>query len=239
MIRVWDKELLTAKKGLSPVTDGLAFWVDGTKGINGVPINTDTIAGSFTEIISGEQISFNGFRSNDTDSMHVSYDGLFYTFERHFVYDPIIRISSSAYSAVNAKTVEATLQFTRDSFYDTVNVACIGRLWNGFSIRNPDSSLRVDRVDWGFFSRPRHIVATIDETNFQIKLYVNGTNVDTQTTSVTSFVPYTYFMNLPYIGSGDSRYVKLGTVRLYTKPLNSDEIAQNLAYEVSIGRVVL
>lgn len=237
-MKVWDAELLTDKKELSPVTDGLAFWVDGTKGINGVPINTDTIAGSFTEIISGEQVSFNGFRSNDTDSMHVLCDGLFYTFERHYIYDPTFSISSSAYSAVNAKTVEATLQFTRDSFYDTVNVACIGRFWNGFSIRNPDSSLRVDRVDGGFFSRPRHIVATIDETNSQIKLYVNGTNVDTQTTSVTSFAPYTYFMNLPYIGRETSRYVKLGTVRLYTKPLNSDEIAQNFEYEKTIGRFV-
>lgn len=212
-MKVWDAELLAHKGGLQPVTDGLLFWLDGRDELFRYASPTSDRKDYMYERANGYKADFVGALSAHTENgfLVTSSSGTFYLNQSRF-----------PASFDDIKTVEY-VPSSPDPF-----------IVNGFQKNNNDIMFMAQwnplRIPASSFSQYSHIVGTIDNKKVP-KFYVNGglRVAGTIGTGVLSGKPSVTFR---WSSS-------LGCVRLYNRELSPEEIAQNCAYEVSIGRVVL
>lgn len=215
-MKVWDAELLAHKGGLQPVTDGLLFWLDGRDELFRYASPTSERKDYMYERVNGSKVDFSGTADAHTDNCFLVVSGG----SGYIVYSLNQSLFPSSFDDI--KTVEY-IPSSPDPF-----------IVNGFQKNNNDIMFMAQwnplRIPASSFSQYSHIVGTIDNQKVP-KFYVNGglRVAGTVGTGVLSGKPTA---NFRWRSS-------LGCVRLYNRELSPEEIAQNLAYEVSIGRVVL
>ena len=230
-MRIWDAELLTAKSGLSPVTDGLLFWLDGRDDLIGVEEY-----GSYTppawatsymfDRVNNARIDFSRLQSSG--GMQKDITGLYI-----YLFAP----SGNG----NQKAV-----ITEISGVKTIEVM-FGRAKTGYNLcgGKVDASSRVffpfyssstgAKLDTGvpIYNAPVHLVFTGNSTNGKPVIYQNGV-VASVTGSAAVAVQSFSVTSLFELAFGTS----IGSIRLYNRTLTADEVQQNIAYEESIGRTI-
>lgn len=218
-MKVWDAELLTAKKELSPVTDGLLFWLDGQDELFHYASPTSGYKDYMYERVNGYKADFYGQLVAHT--------------ENGFLVTELPSGSSSGTYALNKSRFPASFDDIRTVEY--VSYKCIAFFINGFEPANPNWSFGVK--NWGkaqipisTFSDYMQLVGVMD-TDRKPCIYCNGT---LSATGQKNDVTLSGKPNITFRWQ-----TSLGCVRLYNRVLSPEEIAQNLEYEKSIGRVVL
>lgn len=218
-MKVWDAELLTAKKELSPVTDGLLFWLDGQDELFHYASPTSDYKDYMYERVNGYKVDFSGNLVAHT--------------ENGFLVTELPSGSSSGTYTINQSRFPASFDDIRTVEY--VSYKCTAFFINGFGAANSNWSFGVN--NWGkaliptsTFSDYMQLVGVMD-TDRKPCIYCNGTLSATGQGN-----------NGTLSGKPNIKFrwqASLGCVRLYNRVLSPEEIAQNLEYEVSIGRVVL
>ena len=218
-MKVWDAELLTAKKELSPVTDGLLFWLDGQDELFHYASPTSNYKDYMYERVNGYKVDF--------------FSNLVAHTENGFLVTELPSGSSSGTYMLNQDRFPASFDDIRTVEY--VAYKCIPFYINGFEPANLNWSFGVN--NWGkaqiptsTFSGYMQLVGVMD-TDRRPCIYCNGTLSATGQKN-----------NGTLSGKPNIKFrwqASLGCVRLYNRVLSPEEIAQNLEYEVSIGRVVL
>lgn len=213
-MKVWDAELLTTKKELSPVTDGLLFWLDGQDELFHYDKPTNEYKDYMYERVNGYKADFIGALSAHTEN-------------------GFLVASSSGTYALNKSRFPASFDDIRTVEY--VAYKCTSFYINGFDPATLYWSFGV--YNWGKAQIPTSTLSEymqlvgVMDTDRKPCIYCNGTLSATgqKNNGTLSGKPGIIFR----------WQASLGCVRLYNRVLSPEEIAQNLAYEVSIGRVVL
>lgn len=218
-MRVWDAELLTAKKELSPVTDGLLCWLDGQDELYhyvNPPHPTTDYKDYMFERTNGYKVNFYGTADANTENGFLKVNGSG---------SNIYRLSQSMFSVSfdNIRTVELISSSKAYGFYS-----------NGFEPSNTNflfgAANNKASIPISLFQNNMQLVGVINDEN-RANIYYNGMfySSGSGNTGTLSGKP-----SLTFRWAGG-----LGCLRLYNRALSPEEIAQNLEYEVSIGRVVL
>lgn len=219
-MKIWDAELLTSKKELSPVTDGLLFWLDGRDELYhyvNPPHPTTDYKDYMFERTNGYKVSFYGSADAHTENGFLKASG--------GSGSNIYRLSQSMFpiSFDNIQTVELISSGKATVFYS-----------NGFEPSNTNflfgAANNKASIPMSLFQNNMQLVGVINDEN-KANIYYNGVfySFGSGKTGTLSGKP-----NLTFRWAGG-----LGCLRLYNRALSSEEIAQNCAYEASIGRVVL
>ena len=213
-MRVWDSELLAAKKPVEMVTDGLIMWIDGRDAPSNYALH---------ERVTNTNISPNS-RTNYTTSQ--TSDGLFTKFAT----------TGSAYAAYYfngsaAKTVEFVVSPLTLYAYavDAGNSELMYVSRNYSTAPFVRATYRVAGTGIYVYpdSFPQHYVIRPHSA------MINGVKTEEQGTITTAFA------YAKRINSWSAHDEVIGAIRAYNRELTDDEILQNLEYEKSIGRVVL
>lgn len=218
-MRVWDTELLTAKKELSPVTDGLLFWLDGRDELYHYAKPTADYKDYMYERVNGYKADFYGQLLGHT--------------ENGFLVTEYPSGSSSGAYGINKSRFPVSFDDIRTVEYVSPSVTSL--YINGFEASNTNWAFGANNwnkalVSASTLSGYMQLVGVMDADRKPC-IYCNGTLSATgqKNGGQMSDKPFVYF-----------RWrTSLGCVRLYSRVLSPEEIAQNLEYVVSIGRVVL
>lgn len=218
-MKVWDSELLMAKKKPRPVTDGLLFWLDGQDELFHYDNPTVDYKDYMYDRVYGHKAEF--------------YGQLLAHTENGFLVAELPSGASSGAYAINRNRFPVFFNDIRTVEYVPFKGHAI--TVNGFEPSNANWAFGVN--SWGkalipisTFSDYMQLVGVMDADRKPC-IYYNGTLSTTgqKNNGTLSGKP---IINLRWATS-------LGCVRLYNRVLSPEEIAQNLEYEVSIGRVVL
>lgn len=218
-MKVWDAELLTAKKELSPVTDGLLFWLDGQDELFHYDKPTSEYKDYMYERVNGYKVDF--------------YGQLLAHTENGFLVTELPSGSSSGAYGIKKSRFPVSFDDIRTVEYVSPRVTSF--FITGFDPSNANWAFGVNNwakalVPTSTLSGYIQLVGVMDADRKPC-IYRNGTLSATgrKNGGQMSDKPNIYF-----------RWASsLGCVRLYNRVLSPEEIAQNLEYEVSIGRVVL
>lgn len=228
-MRVWDSELLTQKGELQPVTDGLLFWLDGRDELYGDSAYSGESPTLYKTAHMFERV--NGIRVNfkDSNNLGVRSDSPFVQikYKTGGTYDGIYFRFATAISGV--VTVEFVLNKPTSTNVNEGVVSTAGSIFYPHAKGYNCAELKGTSAITG---KPVHIVCT-RVLPYTATIFQNGVVASTTRGAQTSVETFTTSFQ-----SVMAEHT-LGCLRLYNRALSADEIAQNLAYEVSIGRVVL
>lgn len=218
-MKVWDAELLTAKKPAEMVTDGLIMWIDGR---DAPLISADSQ--KIYERVTGTYL--NGYTPNLNLSQ--SSDGLFLEFlfstNAFFQYP---------FSATSSLTLEAVI--SPETLYGYISGTINTDIMYISRNYSDPPYIRATYKKYGQTSPvyfypsafPQHLVYRPHS------IMCNGEKETVQETIETRIE--TAVRN----NSWSAHLKKIGAIRAYNRELTDDEVQQNLEYEKSIGRVVL
>lgn len=218
-MKVWDSELLMAKKKPRPVTDGLLFWLDGQDELFHYNNPTVDYKDYMYDRVYGHKAEF--------------YGQLLAHTENGFLVAEYPSGSSSGAYGLNQNRFPVSFNDICTVEYVSLKGTSISVI--GFEPSNQNWAFGVN--NWGkaliptsTFSDYMQLVGVMD-ADHKPCIYYNGTLSATgqKNNGTLSGKPR---INFRWQAS-------LGCVRLYNRVLSPEEIAQNLEYEVSIGRVVL
>lgn len=242
MMKVWDSELLTAKKSGGIVTNGLTVWVDFF----------DTITDSKIQNRAGD------------DEITLSPSSWQSYFSQN---NGFLRISATG-SAANHTYFNCEQNNTVSSFEITGNLAHLNsgsyiapagnyNYWTGTSstkvLGRYDANSRkmdVPYINAYYYGNivigdnedvVKHYCFVRQENKKSYKIYVNGVLVTTS----NDWRNYTdEFVATQIARFGDTRLTNDGSVgtdiasiRTYNRPLTDEEVVRNMQYEISTGRL--
>lgn len=218
-MKVWDAELLTAKKPAEMVTDGLIMWIDGRDAPLLAPGSkkiyervTGTYLGSYAPNLNLSQSS----------------DGLFLEF--------LFSGNASAvyqFFATSSLTLEAVISpetlYGYVSGYSGHDIMYISRNYSNPPYIRATYKKYGDTTNTYFYPSafPQHLVYRPHS------IMCNGEKEIVQETIETRID------TAVLINSWSAHLKKIGAIRAYNRELTDDEVRQNLEYEKTIGRVVL
>jgi hypothetical protein len=242
---------LLCKSSLSPVTDGLTFWLDGRDGIYNISTyeritSADAVASLVKNRVDN---TYYQHYSNITASSALvcrdNGDGFLTYIQRSTANAAEHRIAGNA---ANVRTVEAVFWYSTN--YLTLNdwlyflrsgsLQFIGNRWNVLRAPYPYNGNAAE-ISYTAYDRTLiQLTATVDASGYT-RLYVNGVLIDTSTETYLGDLPFastaTLFRTYSKAASGSPVATKLGALRLYNVALTADDIAANYNYERSIGRM--
>lgn len=219
-MKVWDAELLTAKKPAEMVTDGLIMWIDGRD----APL-----------IRPGSQKIYERVTDKYLDSyvanlnLSQSSDGLFL----EFLFSSGNAYASYPFYDTSSLTLEAVISpetlYGYVSGYNGHEVMYVSRNYTDPPyIRAAHKIYGTNTSVYSYPSTfPQHLVYRPHS------IMCNGEKEVVQETIETRIT------NAVWINSWSAHLKKIGAIRAYNRELTDDEVRQNLEYEKSIGRVVL
>lgn len=218
-MRVWDTELLTAKKPAEMVTDGLIMWIDGRD----APLIS---AGSqkIYERVTGTYL--NGYARYLNLSQ--SSDGLFL----EFIFSGNAYNSYSFY-ATSSLTLEAVISpetlYGYISGYESKDIMYVSRNYSDPPHIRTTYKKYGDATNKYFYpsSFPQHLVYRPHSIMCNGEKEVVQETIETRVSAAV------------WNNSWSAHLKKIGAIRAYNRELTDDEVRQNLEYEKSIGRVVL
>lgn len=217
-MKAWDSELLMAKKKPRPVTDGLLFWLDGQDELFHYASPISAYKDYMYERVNQYRVDFQGILEAHT--------------ENGFLVAERPSGSSSGTYSLNQSRFPVFFNGIRTVEYVSLKGGAF--YINGFEPANTDYSFGTSwskaLIPTSLFSDNMQLVGTINDAGKE-SIYYNGSfySAGRGKSEAMSSKPVVTF-----------RWAsRLGCVRLYNRELSPEEIAQNLEYEVSIGRVVL
>lgn len=239
-MRVWDEELLTGGK-IDVVRDGLVFWVDFQDSVNvSSSITQGATVGTITDRIANVTASIQSDRSSDNNRVWFERaDGFLVLHPTNATaYNKAIILPSQVSGCKALEFVyrsagsdnKGSEYYADRVIYSTSQNQIVG--WNrAYSYSNSNLIGTAKTL---------HVYTYLD-SNGKGRVYFNGTQYgNTVSTSYgTSFATGTKLALVGVKGTTETQPYKLGCIRLYNRSLTADELANNINYEISIGRLVL
>lgn len=218
-MKVWDAELLTAKKPAEMVTDGLIMWIDGR---DAPLISADSQ--KIYERVTGTYLD----RYVRNLNLSQSVDGLFLEF----------LFSGNAYNtypfnAGSSLTLEAVISpetlYGYISGFRNNDIMYISRNYSGHPYLRTTYKKYGETANTYFYPSafPQHLVYRPHSIMCNGEKEVVQETIETRVSAAV------------WNNSWSPHLKKIGAIRAYNRELTDDEVLQNLEYEKSIGRVVL
>ena len=246
-MRMWDMELLTAQRinpTTEPTTEGLLSWADFSDPITITRFYEKTnygTLGTITDRATGENLTF----SHNVGSIYFEQENNFlnlYT-EDVFSRNKILSPSTPIQNCVVLEFV-----FADESYKDS-------QRWcpyfsDHFCQYYSRDKFRADSLlGWGRGDLQSPLIGTDVPVHilYQFKDgyldgYVNGTQLKHTQVNKNNFETTVLFSVSRQLKNGESNPtlpLRIGSIRLYERPLTDEEIQKNLQYEISMGRLSL
>lgn len=215
-MRVWDTELLRQKKTAELVTDGLIMWIDGRDGF-------------------GSNYSIHERVTNTNLSLTINRGGGILAWGGQYLIISTSNIYGGySFNGAASKTIEFVVRAETVSAYACDYQYSGGNVFvrNSGASTAPYAKVRkktdLSSMEGFYLSNPiKHIVVRENSITINGVLYASPSALCTTIDTVLR------------LNSTSDNIEHIGAIRAYNRELTDAEIAQNLEYEKSIGRVVL
>lgn len=239
-MRIWDSELLTSEKN-DVVRDGLLSWIDFQDSVKVTSsIAQGAITGTIVDRVSGNTAEIKSETSSNHDKIWFEQSNKFLVLHptNASTYTKAIILPQSVTGCKALEFVyrnagegnKAQQYFANRTAYNILsNQNQLYIFSNSYSVTNS--------LIGG--AAPVHVYVRIGSGN-KGSLYLNGTLVKSNVSAgASTFETTRNLMIMGLKGTTETQSCMIGSIRLYNRALTTEELGQNIQYEIKKGRLTV